>query len=221
MIRLLHVEPNTVMRTVLGDILDLDDLKIVASAARLSNLPPEKAAALEPDVLLVSVDGADNALERIRQWRERMPQVKVIVLLADEALDRMLSAVQAGFEGILLAEEGPAAVGRAIALVAMGERVVPPRVAGLLETQPEEEGGRRGSRGLTAIEKIVLGYLQTGCSNQKIAAATGQDEADVKVQVHSIFRKLKVRNRTQAALWAARNPDLLLADGPSPARRTG
>jgi two-component system, NarL family, nitrate/nitrite response regulator NarL len=220
MIRLLHVEPNTVMRTVLRDLVELDDLEVVASVARLSELPPEQAAGLEADLLLVSLDGTENAPDRVRQWRRRAGRVKVLALLADDGLDRMVSAVQAGFEGILLAEEGPAAVGRAIALVAMGEKVLPPRLASLLEVPATEDAARRGSRSLTPIERVVLRYLQAGSSNQQIAASTGQDEADVKVQVHSIFRKLKVRNRTQAALWAARNPDLLLAEIPQ-TRRTG
>lgn len=220
MIRLLHVEPNTVMRTVLKDILDLDDLEIVASVARFSDLPPERAADLEADVLLASVDGSENTPDRIRQWCRRMGRIKVVALLADDALDRALPAVQAGFEGVLPAGEEPAAVGRAIALVAMGEKVLPSRIAGLLEVSAADDGVRRGSRSLSAIERVVLGYLQTGCSNHGIAVSTGQDEADVKVQVHSIFRKLKVRNRTQAALWAARHPELLLADSHQP-RRTG
>jgi DNA-binding NarL/FixJ family response regulator len=220
MIRLLHVEPNTVMRTVLKDLVELDDLEVVASVARLSELPPERAAELEADVLLVSLDGTENTPDRVRQWCRRVGRVKVLALLADDGLDRMVSAVQAGFEGILLAEEGPAAVGRAIALVAMGEKVLPPRLASLLEVPAAEDAARRGSRSLTPIERVVLRYLQAGSSNQQIAASTGQDEADVKVQVHSIFRKLKVRNRTQAALWAARNPDLLLAEIPQ-TRRTG
>lgn len=220
MIRLLHVEPNTVMRTVLKDLVELDDLDVVASVARLSELPPERAAELEADVLLVSLDGSENAPDRVRQWCRQAGRVKVLALLADDGLDRMVSALQAGFEGILLAEEGPAAVGRAIALVAMGEKVLPPRLASLLEVPAAEDAARRGSRSLTPIERVVLRYLQAGSSNQQIAASTGQDEADVKVQVHSIFRKLKVRNRTQAALWAARNPDLLLAEIPQ-TRRTG
>jgi two-component system nitrate/nitrite response regulator NarL len=220
MIRLLHVEPNTVMRTVLKDLVELDDLDVVASVARLSELPPERAAELEADVLLVSLDGTENTPDRVRQWCRRAGRVKVLALLADDGLDRMVPAVQAGFEGILLAEEGPAAVGRAIALVAMGEKVLPPRLASLLEVPATEDAARRGSRSLTPIERVVLRYLQAGSSNQQIAASTGQDEADVKVQVHSIFRKLKVRNRTQAALWAARNPDLLLAEIPQ-TRRTG
>ena len=226
MIRLVHVEPNTVMRVVLKDMLDLDDLEVVASVAYLSDLPAARAAALAPDILLIAPGEGPNSLEALHRWRDAVPGTKVLVLLADCAPERVLPILQAGIEGVLLTEQGTEAMARAIALVAMGQRVIPPRLATLL--QPMEPGAACADRfrpsGLTSIECIVLGHLRAGLSNHSIAVSTGQDEPDVKVQIHSIFRKLKVRNRTQAALWAVRNSHLLLSFGGSDAagiRRSG
>lgn len=226
MIRLAHVEPNTVMRTVLEDMLDLDDLEIVASVAHLSDLSAARASALAPDVLLIALGDGLGDLEALRRWRDAMPGTKVLAQLADGTPERVLPILQAGIEGVLLTEQGTEAMARAVALVAMGERVIPPGGSALLDPAEADAAcaGQHRPSGLTSIECVVLGHLRAGFSNHRIAVLTGQDEPDVKVQVHSIFRKLKVRNRTQAALWAARNSHLLLSFGGSKAagmRRSG
>jgi two-component system nitrate/nitrite response regulator NarL len=211
MIRLLHVEPNTVMRLMLKELLAVKDLEIVSSVARLAELEPDRMAELAPDLLMVSVNDTDNSFERLRLWRDRNPSVKVVAVLADCAPDRLIKAVQAGIDGLVLTNQAPADISRCVMMVAMGEKVFPPEATQVLARfavaeQPAE--GRPG-RALTGTEKLILGYLRAGCSNMQIATFTRLDEGEVKVLVHSIFRKLKVRNRTQAALWAARNPHLI------------
>lgn len=220
MIRLLHVEPNTMVRTVLKDLLGREDVDVVASAARLGDLPPEQAAQLGADLLLVGVDDAENGFDQIRRWRARARNMRVLILTSGDDPETVLAALRAGVDGLLATREGPEALGRAIALVAMGEKVFPGH-ADRSVPQEAPAGSPRPSEGpaLGPMERAVLEHLRAGCSNLRIALLTGQDEADVKVQVHAIFRKLKVRNRTQAALWAARNRHLL-DDGAQQAART-
>ncbi len=62
-------------------------------------------------------------------------------------------------------------------------------------------GGAAGG-GLTARQHEILTALQNGSSNKQIALKLGIMEGTVKVQLKSIFRRLGVKNRTQAALVA-------------------
>ncbi|WP_207477964.1 LuxR C-terminal-related transcriptional regulator [Arenibaculum pallidiluteum] len=211
MIRLLHVEPNTVMRLMLKELLAVEDLEIVGSVARLAELEPARIEELAPDLLMVSVNDTDNSFERIRLWRDRNPSLRIVAVLDDCSPDRLIKAVQSGIDGLVLTDQAPAEISRCVMLVAMGEKVFPPEatevLARIANAEPPAEG--RPGRALTGTEKLLLGYLRAGCSNMQIATFTRLDEGEVKVLVHSIFRKLKVRNRTQAALWAARNPHLI------------
>jgi two-component system nitrate/nitrite response regulator NarL len=71
---------------------------------------------------------------------------------------------------------------------------------------------------LSTRERCILRYLVEGCSNKLIARQIDIAEATVKVHVKAILRKIRVSNRTQAAIWAANNGSLVWdasADSPS------
>jgi two-component system nitrate/nitrite response regulator NarL len=232
MIRLLHVEPNTMVRTVLKDLLGREDVDVVASVARLSEIPPERAAELGADLLLIGVSDPENGFDSIRRWRARARGVRVLILTSADDPATVAAAMRAGGDGLLATREGPEALGRAIALVAMGEKAFPEPEGGPAGAAAVPDGprppavpvpGQVPGPALGPMERIVLEHLRAGCSNHRIALLTGQTEADVKVQVHAVLRKLKVRNRTQAALWAARNWHLLDESAPDAriAQRSG
>ncbi|SDR59453.1 DNA-binding response regulator, NarL/FixJ family, contains REC and HTH domains [Rhizobiales bacterium GAS113] len=68
------------------------------------------------------------------------------------------------------------------------------------------ESERHGAPHLSAQETRILRRLTEGSSNKVIARAIEIAEATVKVHVKAILRKIGVNNRTQAAMWAMRNP---------------
>jgi two-component system, NarL family, nitrate/nitrite response regulator NarL len=61
------------------------------------------------------------------------------------------------------------------------------------------------TRELTSREMEVLRRLARGNCNKLIARDLGIAEATVKVHVKSLLRKLRLLNRTQAAVWAVNN----------------
>jgi two-component system nitrate/nitrite response regulator NarL len=58
---------------------------------------------------------------------------------------------------------------------------------------------------ISVREKCILNYLIEGYSNKTIARKINIAEATVKVHVKTILRKIRVQNRTQAAIWAINN----------------
>jgi two-component system, NarL family, nitrate/nitrite response regulator NarL len=71
---------------------------------------------------------------------------------------------------------------------------------------------------LSARERCILRCIAEGCSNKSIARRIDIAEATVKVHVKAILRKIRVCNRTQAAIWAVNNSSLVWsasADSPS------
>jgi len=55
------------------------------------------------------------------------------------------------------------------------------------------------------MEARVLARLTVGACNKEIARSAGLAEATVKTHIKAILRKINVRNRTQAALWAVKH----------------
>jgi two-component system nitrate/nitrite response regulator NarL len=100
---------------------------------------------------------------------------------------------------------------RSLRLICSGERVFPRDLA--LERRPQAASssaasGYRGAH-LSPREKEILSYLVAGDSNKAIARCLAITEATVKVHLKSVLRKIRVENRTQAAIWALSNmPEL-------------
>jgi DNA-binding NarL/FixJ family response regulator len=69
---------------------------------------------------------------------------------------------------------------------------------------PPSSGHRDNLHGLSSREKVVLVRLTDGRSNKEIARDLDLAEATVKIHVKSLLRKIGVKNRTQAAMWAIR-----------------
>jgi DNA-binding NarL/FixJ family response regulator len=70
-----------------------------------------------------------------------------------------------------------------------------------------EDGPSPADVGLTAREMQVLALLRRGFTNREIAEALGVSESTTAKHVNAIGRKLGVRNRTEAALWAIAQTD--------------
>lgn len=95
----------------------------------------------------------------------------------------------------------------ALRLTALGEKVLPSQMAGSLASAPSCAISRRWDTGatgtnLSAREVDILRCLVDGEPNKVISRRLSIADATVKVHIKAILRKLRVRNRTQAAIWA-------------------
>jgi two-component system, NarL family, nitrate/nitrite response regulator NarL len=137
-----------------------------------------------------------------------------IVALTSEADSREI-----GFDeieplsGILTYDLSADAFVRSLLLISSGERVFPHNLASGRKSAPPSFEDRSNGARLSRREKEILSHLVAGHSNKLIARELGIAEATVKVHLKSVQRKIRVENRTQAAIWALANlPEL----GPPP-----
>jgi NarL family two-component system response regulator LiaR len=163
-----------------------------------------KAAALEPDVILMDLvmpgmDGIE-ATHRITAARE---DARVLVLTSYAGDDKVMPAIEAGARGFLLKDSSPADLIRAIRHVHEGRSSLDPTVASqvLLElkrpaVQPPPPDP------LTERELEVLRLVATGLTNAETAAQLVITEATVRSHVSNILGKLHLANRVQATLYA-------------------
>ncbi|MDX6248859.1 MAG: hypothetical protein QOF10_2219 [Kribbellaceae bacterium] len=203
MIRVLIVDDHEVVRTGLSQLLaETDDLQPVGSAES-GEQAVAMAAELHPDVVLMdlSMPGTDG-IAATRRIVADNPRTHVLVLTSFSDRYRILAALEAGAEGYLLKNTTTEAIFGGIRQLVLGGSPLDPMAARMLlnsrREQPEEIS-------FTTREQEVLEMLGSGLPNRAIARRLGISERTVKAHLTSVFHRLGVADRTQAALWAQRH----------------
>jgi DNA-binding NarL/FixJ family response regulator len=201
-IRVLVAEDHAVVRDGLVELLGgADDVEVVATAA-----DGEEALArveeLQPDVVLMDISMPKvDGIRATGSIGEADPDVRVVMLTAFSDRDRVVSALDAGAVGYLLKDAEPDEVLDAIRAASRGEAPLAPRAAReLLAARSEERHADLSNR-----EHEVLALVAEGLPNKRIARRLEISEKTVKAHLTSIFQRIGVTDRTQAALWAQRH----------------
>ncbi|HLJ08557.1 MAG TPA: response regulator transcription factor [Acidimicrobiia bacterium] len=209
-VRLLIVDDHPVVRQGLRAFLATRaDFDVVGEAGD-GEAAVAEAARLRPDVILMDLvmPGLDG-LEAIGRIRAADPAARILVLTSFASEEQVLPALRRGAAGYLLKDAAPAELEAAIRAVHRGDGLLDPAVTRtvLAEVVRPEPGAAadQGLEALTPREREVLGLLGRGMTNAAIARELFVAEKTVKTHVSSILAKLRLADRTQAALFAARH----------------
>ncbi|GAH14257.1 unnamed protein product [marine sediment metagenome] len=150
-----------------------------------------------------------------------MPKVGIIVLTHSKASTDLLSTMSAGAAGYISKEIKYEDLLKTVALVSEGKLVIDQSMARLVVdvfkfihdhshiiVEPEQVSS------LSDQEKVVMALLAKDATNKEIASSLCVTENTVKVHVRNIMRKLHIRNRIQAGIYAIQEG--LLRNGTSP-----
>ena len=203
MIRLLVVDDHPVVRNGLVELLSTtDDIEVVAAAVNGAEAV-ELAALHHPDVVLMDLSmPVMDGCEATRRIVEADPAARVLVLTSFTDQEGILDAIDAGAVGYLLKDAEPSELLGAVRAVARGESPLDPKVAATLLRS--RTTGRQAPE-LTDRERQVLQLVGAGLANKQIARRLDISEKTVKAHLTSVFRRIGVTDRTQAALWAERH----------------
>jgi DNA-binding NarL/FixJ family response regulator len=200
-IRVLIADDHAMVRAGLQQLIGAaDDLEVVATAAD-GEEAVRTALELEPDIVLMDLEMPNvDGVEATRRLTEAEAAARVVILTSFSDRDRILSALDAGAIGYLLKDTAPDELLRDIRVAAAGDSPLSPRAARVVLTRREPTAPR-----LTDREEDVLRLLVGGLSNKNIARELGISEKTVKTHLTSVFRRVGVDDRTNAALWAERH----------------
>jgi len=207
-IRVLIVDDQVLIRTGFRRILEGEaDIEVVGEAGT-GEEAVDLTIELEPDVVLMDIrmpkmDGIEAA-QRLRT-SEAAPDTNILMLTTFDLEEYVYDALQAGASGFLLKDAPPDELAAAVRIIARGDAVLSPTITKRLIHELTGRTRRtRTSRfdGLTAREREVLRLMAQGYANAEIAEQLFISEATVKTHVSHLFRKLKVRDRSQAIVLA-------------------
>ena len=209
MIRVLICDDQDVvregLRSILGTASGIDVVALAENGARALELFEQH----QPDVVLMDLNmPVMNGIQATRRLLERHPDARILALTTYDADEWVFDVIRAGAAGYLLKDTPRAELIRAIEGTANGLTFVDPNVAGKLFSRVS--GGRIASDAalaaeLSARERDIVKLLARGMSNADIANRLHLSEGTVRNYVSSIFDKLGVADRTQAAIVALRH----------------
>lgn len=214
--RFLLIDDHPLMREAMASLVR--DVEPAAELVQAGSLAEGRRLAGNGRVDAVVIDlqlpDGDGSL-LVAEFRQRWPQLPILVLTASEDLGRVRQLIGAGASGYAPKSAGHATLSAALRLVLAGQTYVPPMVLAMApaaepetdaETLAAEQDARAtaadGSGRLTPRQLDVLRLVCSGLSNKHISRELGLAERTVKVHIGAVFRALGVSNRTQAAMVA-------------------
>jgi two-component system NarL family response regulator len=198
-IKVVIVEDHPTFRMGLAALIESQpDMTVTAQFSSgedvIAAYKPGLASVFLMDLRLPGTGG----VETIIGLHARDPQVRVIVLTTYEADEDVFRAMQAGAKSYLLKDMSTEEIAGTIRSVHRGGAEIPPRIAERLAVRAQRQD-------LTAREREVLQLLVRGRSNKEIGAQLYISDETVKSHLKTLFAKLKVRDRTDAAISAVRH----------------
>lgn len=202
-IRVLLIDDSPLIRLGLRAALeDRSELAIVGeagSAAEGMNAVDQA----RPDVILLDLRLPDKSgLKACREILQKHPAAKIIILTSSTDEGNVNEAIAAGAQGYLLKENDGASLANAIARVAAGQSVLDPtltnQVLNLVKKKLEPHPQDRLAV-LSGQERRVLALLSEGLTNKEIGDRLNLTEKTVKNYLATVFDKIGVARRAQAA----------------------
>jgi DNA-binding NarL/FixJ family response regulator len=200
MIKVMVADDHAIVRQGLERLIaTADDLELVGMAADGAEAV-EVARDANPDVVLMDLSMAGmDGVEATRRIVADDDAIRVVVLTSFGDEQRIADALTAGAHGYLLKHVDPDDLLAAIRSAHAGDVPLDPRAGRVLL---EQRRRRSGAEDLTPREEEVLRLVGQGLANKQIARRLGIGERTVKAHLTSVFQRLGVTDRVQAALWA-------------------
>ena len=165
------------------------------------------AHSLHPDMILLDLNMKDmNGIEVLKIIKDADLDSRVIMLTVSDHAEDLMAALQAGADGYLLKDMEPEDLMQQLREAARGKITISETLTQLLVTSLRDKNRPTSltEAGLTEQEGRILEHLIEGKSNKLIARDLGIAEGTVKVHVKHVLKKLNLRSRVEAAVWADR-----------------
>ncbi len=208
-LRIILVDDHEVVRLGLASLLARHPQFEIVGEAGSASEAVEKVLQLKPDIVVMDIRlPGKSGIEACREISDKQPETKVIMLTSYAEDELLFDAIAAGASGYVLKQIGSGELVRALETVGRGESLIDPALtqrvfAKVREAARRAEGDAFAS--LSEQEMRILALIAQGKTNREIATQVFLSEKTVRNYVSSIFSKLNLSTRAQAAAYAVQH----------------
>ena len=207
--RILIVDDHAIVRHGIALLLSKHSEFKVCGEAGTMDEARTVAGQLKPDLALVDITLKDGSgLDLVREWRERLPGLRAVVLSMHDEREYAERALRAGARGYVMKENADEVMIEALNTVQRGEVYASAEVSARMLRQLADGTSGAGETGgvgsLTERETEVFRALGEGLTSRKIAERYGLSERTVEVHRANIKRKLGCEDTAQLLREAVR-----------------
>ncbi len=205
-IKVLLADDHPLILEGLKKILDLEpDIEVVGLACNgLEAI--QMVEKYKPNVVLLDINMPEyDGIRACTEITEKIPDTKIIALTVCEEEEKVVKILKAGAKGYFLKDVNPDKLLDAVRNVVKGQSFIHPKIADKVLSQLTDivnNKDKKKEHPLTIREIEVVKLIAEGLTNKEIAQKLFISEKTVKNHITNILRKLELRDRTQAALWA-------------------
>lgn len=205
---ILLIDDHPLLRNGVKQLIEMEEsLQVIAEASDGAQ-GVVLAEQHDPDLILLDLNMPGmNGLDTLVQLRTIELSGRIVVFSVSDHEDDVVNALKHGADGYLLKDMEPEALLKALHQAAAGQMVLSEKltnvlVASLRESRPTEA---RDVEQLTRRERDILKLITLGMTNKAIARKLSITESTVKVHVKHLLKKMKLKSRVEAAIWALQN----------------
>jgi DNA-binding NarL/FixJ family response regulator len=204
MIRVFIVDDHEIVRRGVSDLIDIEpDLEVVGEASLVGHALG-RIAATAPDVAVLDVRLPDGSgIDLCRAIRSEHPSVSCLILTAYDDDQASYAAVLAGASGYVLKDIRGQRLLESIRAVAAGASLIDRSMSERIVAEATAQHASDAVSDLTPREHDILRLIADGLTNRQIGDHLGLAEKTVKNYISTLFAKLGVERRTQAAVLGA------------------
>jgi two-component system nitrate/nitrite response regulator NarL len=203
------IDDHPLFRKGVADLIAMEPaLQLVGEAAD-GESGVALALALQPDLILLDLNMKGmNGIAALERMRAAEIDARVIMLTVSDAEEDVVAALRAGADGYLLKDMEPEDILEGLRRATQGRLAISERLAELLAHALREDPRpkRPDQAGLTPREEEILALITKGFSNKLIARELDLTVGTVKVHVKHVLKKLGLKTRVEAAVWAISSP---------------
>ncbi|HFQ13266.1 MAG TPA: two-component system response regulator NarL [Gammaproteobacteria bacterium] len=197
---ILIIDDHPLLRRGINDLVSMDAAFQVVAEASNGTEGLELALSLKPDIILLDLNmEIMDGLQTLKALKAAELDSRIVILTVSDNEKDVVATLRAGADGYLLKDMEPEDMLERLHRVVEGHIVLSDKVSELVVRGLHEES--RENIHLTGREEQILALIAKGMSNKLIARKLDIVESTVKVHVKNLLRKLKLRNRLEAAIW--------------------
>lgn len=203
---ILIIDDHPLLRRGVSQLLELEDDLLLAGESGEPEEGIRLVQELDPDMVLLDLNmpGIDG-IETLRRLRGNGFAGRVVMFTVSDHEEDVVNALQSGADGYLLKDMDPDEMIRQLRQAALGRMVLSESLTSLLADALRKQRSQPAApdiHSLTQREREILRELAAGLSNKMIARKLEITEGTVKVHVKHLLKKLNLRSRVEAAVWA-------------------